>query len=193
MTRDKLDLNASIVGNLVFQPKDIVSIELCSNSIMDKGIKITHNIENYPAEVIFSTTGNPAVVLGQIKKTGFTDNKDGLISEADALFIQQQQQAGSFPIKKPVAFAIVAFWVIILASDFLFFFTSHANFIPLGNGFLIAISILLLVAVFSLISKDFSQILLKKGKSIEHIDKFLYFWIVISVLMLLVIWVVKNF
>ena len=51
-----LKLNASIVGNLIFQPKDIVSIEVYGKiPVLGQGVKINHNVESYNPQVIFWT------------------------------------------------------------------------------------------------------------------------------------------
>jgi hypothetical protein len=62
--KEILKIKASIVGNLVFQPKDIISIKpYTSIPIIGSGIKINHRIENYNSKVIFWTFKNPSSVL----------------------------------------------------------------------------------------------------------------------------------
>ena len=75
VTKERLDLNATIVGNLVFRPEDIVSIEpYYMIPILGQGIKINHRIPKYKEKVIFWTFKNPNEVIRQIKQTGFLDN-----------------------------------------------------------------------------------------------------------------------
>ncbi|OPH00359.1 hypothetical protein B2I21_00360, partial [Chryseobacterium mucoviscidosis] len=49
-----LKINASLVGNLIFQPQDIISIKPYSSvPIIGKGIKILHRVDNYNQHVVF--------------------------------------------------------------------------------------------------------------------------------------------
>lgn len=54
VTVNKLELNASIIGTLVFQPKDIISIEPYG-IFAGQGIKINHTVSGYNKKVIFWT------------------------------------------------------------------------------------------------------------------------------------------
>jgi len=185
VSKDKLELNASIVGNLVFQPKDIISIETYTMiPLLGQGIKINHRVANYNSKVVFWTFKDPSTVVNQIRQTGFLENIDSRVSDTDALIIQQQQ-AGGFPIKKSFAIGVIILWNILLVSDFIKFSASNKKGMPLGNGAIIALATLFLLSVLSLISKDFSQLILKEGKSIRDINKFLYLLIFISGFMLL--------
>lgn len=192
VNKDKLELNASIVGNLIFQPKDIISIETYMMiPLIGQGIKINHRIPNYNNKVIFWTFKEPTQVLNQIKQTGFLENIDSRISETDKIIISQQQ-AGGFPIKKPVAIGLIALWNFSLISDFINFAMSDKKSIPLGNGTIIALATMILLSILSLISKDFSKLILKEGKSIKDINKFLYLLIFIGSFMLINILTFTN-
>jgi hypothetical protein len=191
VSKDKLELNASVVGNLVFQPKDIISIETYTMiPLLGQGIKINHRIANYNSKVIFWTFKDPSAVVNQIRQTGFLENIDSRISDSDALIIQQQ--TSGFPIKISVAIGVIVLWNILFLSDFIDFSTSDKKGMPLGNGATIALAILFLISVLSLISKDFSKIILKEGRSIKDINKFLYLLIFISGFMLLGILTFRN-
>lgn len=192
VTKDKLELNASIVGNLVFQPKDITSIETYTMiPLLGQGVKINHRIANYNNKVIFWTFKDPSTVVNQIRQTGFLENIDSRISDADALIIQQQQADG-FPIKKSVAIGIIVLWNILFLSDFIKFSISDNKGMPLGNGATIALATLFFISLLSLISKDFSKLILKEDESVKDINKFLYLLIFISGFMLIGILTFKN-
>ncbi|PKQ45184.1 hypothetical protein [Confluentibacter flavum] len=192
VSKDKLELNASIAGNLVFQPKDIISIETYTQiPLLGQGIKINHRIANYNRKVIFWTFKDPSTLVNQIKQTGFFENIDGKISDNDTLVIKQQQ-AGGFPIKKSVAIGVIVLLNLLLLSDFINFSASDKKVMPLGNGATIALATLFLISILSLISKDFSKLILKEGKSLKDIDKFLYLLVFISGFMLIGILTFKN-
>jgi len=68
VSKNQLELNASIIGNLLFQPSDIISIIPYSKiPILGQGIKINHKVETYKKKVIFWTYKNPELVINQIK------------------------------------------------------------------------------------------------------------------------------
>ena len=183
VTKDKLELNASIVGNLVFQPQDIISIETYTMiPFVGQGIKINHRITNYNSKVIFWTFKNPTSVVNQIKQTGFLENTDSVLSNEE---IVKQQQAGGFPIKKQVVIGIVVIWNLLFLSDFLKLFQSEMKGRPTGNGVTIALAMLFFISLLSLISGDFRKLILKEGKSIDDIRKSSYFLLLVSGLMLL--------
>ena len=46
VTKEQLELNATILGKLVFKSSDIISIDSCSG-FMSKGIKINHQVPTY--------------------------------------------------------------------------------------------------------------------------------------------------
>ena len=179
-------INASIVGNIVFQPQDIISIEPYTMiPIFGQGIKINHRIKNYDPKVIFWTFKDPGFVINEIKKVGFLDNINSEISFTDKEIIKRQEQGG-FPIKKPVATFFVVLWNILFLSDFLpFFLQSNKEGVPIGNGVKMAIGLLLATSILTLISDSFRKLILKEGRAFSEIKKFVYFMILVSGLMLL--------
>ncbi|MCB0838082.1 MAG: hypothetical protein KDD99_15525, partial [Bacteroidetes bacterium] len=68
----KIELNAGLIGNLVFQPSDIISIDpYVMIPVLGQGIRIHHRVSNYKEKVIFWTFQDPKKVIGQIRETGF--------------------------------------------------------------------------------------------------------------------------
>ena len=79
VSRNKLELNASIVGNLVFQPSNIKSIEPYTQiPLIGQGIKINHNVDSYKEKVIFWTFKKPETVINEIKQVGFLNKQQEL-------------------------------------------------------------------------------------------------------------------
>ncbi|MCF2220004.1 hypothetical protein H9Q08_11915 [Chryseobacterium sp. PS-8] len=104
-----LKINASLVGNLIFQPQDIISIKPYSSvPIIGKGIKILHKVDNYNEHVVFWTMTDPEFVISEIKKTGFLE-KINLPSEKDLTIVQKQKQGG-FPLKPFVKIVFTVVW-----------------------------------------------------------------------------------
>lgn len=72
VNKETLTLDASVVGYLVFEPKDIMSIEPYSLiPAVGKGIKISHRIPHYEPNVIFWTVNEPEPVIQWIRTSDF--------------------------------------------------------------------------------------------------------------------------
>ncbi|MCL9806889.1 hypothetical protein NAT51_15240 [Flavobacterium amniphilum] len=179
--REILKINASIVGNLVFQPKDIISIKpYTSIPIIGNGIKINHRVENYNSEVIFWTFKNPNSVLSAIEKTGFLQNTNSTIS-ADDLEILKKQNEGGFPIKKPAAVFFVVAWNLLFLSDIIpFFLSDKTEGSPIGIGIISAVGLLFASSILTIVSGKFRKIILKENRNFEDIKKFVYFIALVS-------------
>jgi len=186
--KDVLKINASFVGNLIFQPKDIISIEPYTKiKLFGQGIKINHRIGTYNSTVIFWSFKTPDYVISEIKKVGFLDNINNIESNAEASIIRRQEQGG-FPIKKPVAIIFVVLWNILFLSDIIPFFlhlNNERNLI--GNGVRMAIGLLLITSLLTLISGGFRKMILKEGVYLDDIYRFVMFIIFVSSLMLIFI------
>ena len=186
VNKDRLDLNATIVGNLIFRPDDIISIEpYYMIPIIGQGIKINHRIPKYKDKVIFWTFKNPNEVINQIRQTGFLDNTSNSDNVTDNEIIKERQKQGGFPIKIPFAIAVVVIWNILFLLDFLDFFNENKEGIPLGNGVKMALGFVLITSILTLISSGFRKLVLKEGRELKDISKFLYFIIFICGFMLI--------
>lgn len=188
--KNKLELNASIIGNLVFRPQDIISITPYS-SFISSGLKINHRVSNYKSEVIFWTFEDTASLINQIKQTGFFENHSSATAESDQEIIDRQK-SGSNPLKKSTTIVYAVIWNVLLIYDFITFFSSGLKGMPLGNGTIIALGIMLLSSILLLTSSGFCTILLKKGRTVKDIDRFLYLIMFISIFMLTIILTLKT-
>lgn len=82
VNENKLEINTSVIGKLVFTTKDVISIEPYQRfPIIGKGVKINHRVSNYNQKVIFWTWKNPKDVIQQIALTGFLNNLNSRLSE----------------------------------------------------------------------------------------------------------------
>ena len=182
--KNKLELNASIIGNLTFSPSDIISIEPYQQiPIVGKGIKINHRVTNYKEKVIFWTFKNPQEVINEIRKTGFLDNLGSDISKDNEEILTKQKQGG-FPIKKPFTIGTIVLWNVLIAIDFFQFFNNPTDTIPTLNGTKTAIGLLLGTAILTLFSRPLQNMILKDGRKLDDIRRFLYLIIAISSFML---------
>jgi len=182
VTNDRLDLNASIIGNYSFTKDDIISIEpYYLIPFFGQGIKINHQIPKYKDKVIFWTFKNPNFVINEIKQTGFFDSCSLNADQDIKNQVIERQKQGGFPVRIPAVIAINIAWNIFFLIDIL---SIKTNDIPLGKGAAIALGFILLISVLSLISNDFRKLILKDGHDIKEISKFLYFLIFLCGFML---------
>src|SRR5690606_26784601 len=142
VNKDRLELNASIVGNLTFQAADIISIEPYTMiPIIGQGIKINHKVPTYKERVIFWTFKDPNFVVRQIQETGFLSNKNQSTRKIDRAIIEHQAKGG-IPIKKSFFIGAIVVWNLLFLSDIIPFFLANGKGFPIGNGILTAVGLL---------------------------------------------------
>lgn len=167
VNKERLELN-SAVGNLIFRPKDVVFIEPYTLiPIIGQGIKINHNVSFYNTKVIFWSFKSPETIVSQIRKTGFltlgTSHSPKTDKELFSLF--EMQSLRSFPIKKNALLIALISWSALLLMDLALHLMDGTNHpLPVGKGILIGLALLFLSALASLISTDFRNLILIKGK-----------------------------
>ena len=175
VSQKKLEINATIIGNLVFRPKDIISIEPYGLiPIIGQGIKVNHRVNKYNSKIIFWTMGNPHNVINEIEKIGFLGNSSP-ISDNLENEIHQTQSRGGFPIKTPAAIAIVVIWNLRFSIDFIRIFRNGLEGPTLGVGAKLAIGFIFTTSVLLLTSNFAKRLILKEGQKIDDIKKFIYF------------------
>jgi hypothetical protein len=184
VNREKLQLNATILGNLIFRPGDIISIVPYSRFI-SRGIKINHKVPKYNHNIIFWTFGNPHEIIKKIEQTGFLNNTTPITGDFGESMTKAQSQ-GSFPLKITAAIAIVVIWNVLLLIDFQDFFGENKAGPYLGDGAQLASGFLLLICILLLTVEPVRRLILKEGRTISDIKKFIYFLMFISGFMLLI-------
>jgi hypothetical protein len=179
----KLALNATILGNLVFKPGDIVSIKP-NSGLISSGLKINHIVPNYNNKIIFWSFNNPGLLIKKIEQTRFLNNTDPIGSELENN-IEIIQSKGGFPIKTSAVIFIIVIWNIFYLMAFLNFFGSGKIDSPERLGAQMALGFILLTSILLLTFKQARHLILKKGKDINDIKKFVFFIMFISGFMLL--------
>jgi hypothetical protein len=193
VNKDRLELNASIVGNLTFQAADVISIEsYIMFPLIAQGVKINHKVANYKERVIFWTLKDPDAVVRQIQETGFLDNQKTSEQKNDSVIIKRQAKGG-FPIKIGFAMGALVIWNLLFLTDIVPFILEKKEGFPTGNGVLTAIGLLFLTALLSLISADFRRLILKDGRALGDIKKFAIFIMILSGFMLVLLGIMVKF
>lgn len=187
VNRDRLEIKASILGNFVFLPSDIVSIEQASGISMTGGsIRINHHVVGYKSNIVFQCSESAVGLINKINQTGFLTNTDPVPAHMDAE-IKEARLSGSFPIKVPAAIAIVVIWNLCMFIDFRHFFDGSDPIQALGGiGTRMALGFMMLVCVSLLTVDPIRLLILKKGRSIEDVKFFLYFILFICTCMMIV-------
>jgi hypothetical protein len=81
VTKDQLEIDAPFYGNVVFLPKDIVSIELISG-IFRKHIKITHIHKGMPSMLIYwSLEESSESIVRKINEIGLMEQIANAITD----------------------------------------------------------------------------------------------------------------
>jgi len=182
VNENRLTLNATIVGNLSFKPSDIVSIEPYNViPLLGQGIRINHRVNNYKEKVIFWTMKSPRELIKKIELTGFLSNIKPISPEQERE-ITKQQSTGGFPIKTWFAIAVVVIWNLLFMYDFMNTNEGQPTF---GMGVKSALSFVFGTGLLLLISEPFRKLVLKDGRTLNDIKKFVLFLMFISGIMLL--------
>ncbi len=191
-----LELDAGLIGKYIFLPGDVISIgRYLMPGFGKEGIRIYHNVAGYNETVVFRSlklSGND--IIKMIEATGFLskDTSRNFNLTQREKEVRQLQASGAFPIKKPFGIAFIVIWNILIIGSFAAAFINNTfeKLIPLAAlpalGFLTATSILLLI------SPGFARIILKEGRTVKDIRKFLFFILFIAAFMLVNMYMIMN-
>ncbi|MBB6498359.1 hypothetical protein [Pedobacter cryoconitis] len=184
VNNEKLQLNATILGNLIFKPGDIISIVPYSG-LMSSGLKINHNVPGYNDNVVFWTFSSPNEIIKKIEATGFLTNTIPLPADLEERITKTQSQGG-FPLKTSAAIAIVVIWNILFLINFQNFFGESKVGPHLGLGPQLALGFMLLTCALLLTFEPARRLILKEGRTVDEIKKFIFFIMFICGFILLI-------
>lgn len=191
VTKNRLDLNATLIGNYSFAPDDILSIVPCSE-LFGGGLRINHKVSSYKQNVIFWTS-NAQQLLKQIQDLGFLDYDPNHVDPEIKKQISIRQKQGGLAFKWPFLILIAVVWNLLFLVDFYKFYMTDSQGIPLGRGAMMALSFVLISSVLLIFSKDFRRIALKEGRDFNEISKAVYFVMFICGFMLVNLFLFFNF
>ncbi|UCF80034.1 MAG: hypothetical protein JSV08_05790 [Acidobacteriota bacterium] len=169
--RKKLTIRVMFLGKYEFTPEQVVSIETYTViPFLGWGVRVRHNVETYPKEIIFWCFGIPSSVVRRIRETGFTGQ--GEPSEA-----MEKRKWYSFPVRWQAIVVAVVLWNALLLTDI----SSTGE--P-GMGFMLALMILFLTSVLLPRSEFLQEFVIRPDRSIDEIKPALGLLQLISGLML---------
>lgn len=170
-TRDRLDLNASVIGRYSFSPEQVVTIEKYTTiPILGWGIKIRHNVASYPKHIVFWCFGTPGSLVAQIAETGFLP-----AARPDSIPANQ-----GIPARWQALVAIVILWNLLFMADM------HGSSGPEATPGLFSFLAVLLVCSGSIALwrvRWLQTLILKPGRSPSEMKAWLYLLAFISGIM----------
>lgn len=183
---DYLKLDISLLKNLEFQPKDIISIEpYRAIPALGQGIKINHRLPDYSPKVIFWTFQEPEAVIQQIKNIGFLENVNPIITKEDKKMLEKQQKSET-PLKPLVPVALFFLCFTILIDSILLFPMKGNDFEILNRALIIIPSIILLFCLLAMTSKKIQTLILRPEREYHEIKGIIKLLITISGIILLI-------
>ncbi|TRW26548.1 hypothetical protein FMM05_03995 [Flavobacterium zepuense] len=180
VTKDKLELNATILGKFVFLSGDIVSFDTLNSIGKYNGVRIYHIVPGYNEKVVFWTP-KPAQLIQQIHATGFISNTG--IPSANSPE-RKLQAAGGFPLRKSAAIIAVVVWNVLFISGIASIILTNGNMKLFQLAASAALALLIMFSLLTMFSKSFAAKVLKEGREVSDIKKFLIFLIIIAAFML---------
>src|ERR1700727_2630419 len=83
VTKNKLELDVSILGSFIFKPSDVVSIEVYSGFSLSSGIKINHKVDAYNRNIVFIPWSGAGGLIARISQTGFLNGSQPIPAGLD--------------------------------------------------------------------------------------------------------------
>ncbi len=180
VTKDRLDLNTSVFGNLAFTREDVITMKYWSG-FMSRGIQIHHKVPGYKQKVIFWTFGNPKRILAQIEDIGFFGTTPETQDQEIKNQVIEKQKRRGFPMRISYLIALILLWNLFFVVDFMNGSDgARGDFIPIGSGALFALGLLFITSILTLTSKAYRLIALKNGRGVEDIKSLMIFLLIIT-------------
>ena len=187
VSQARLEINVSLIGEFIFAPQDVISIEPYSTiPLLGSGIRIIHRIPEYNDRIIFWTFKNPESVIQEIRKTGFLSKNDTAFTEKDKEIIARQKQGG-IALKKTFLITAFVLWNGLFLVDLIKIFTGSVAPKTVGYGIKSALGLAFLTALLLLFVKPFQDLALKEGRKIDSLKPALYMILVITGIMFLTV------
>jgi len=165
---NKLTLKVRILGTYNFAPEQISAIEsYVIIPVLAWGIRIRHNVSDYPENIIFWSLSNPDNILNGIRNSGFA-----IANSGSALPVYR-----GFPIRWSAAIIVVVVWsaLFLLASPYF-------ETMPSTPGWRACIALLVIFcsSIGTLYSSTLQSMVLKPDRKIGEIKPLLRLLVLIS-------------
>jgi hypothetical protein len=169
---DRLELDVIFIGKYEFHKGQIVQINMHGFiPVLASGVKIEHNVENYPKSIIFWTLGSPKKLIREIENTGLLS---GVPKKEDVAGYEDK----GLPVKIVPLMLAVLIWNVFFIID-----QSMASGQPFGKPGLFSVFALVLVFITSLAIKNnpsVASFFLRPGRLVSEILPVLNLLILVS-------------
>jgi len=181
----QLTLNALLI-KYTFRPEDVTAIEAYGFAFR-KGIRIHHRVKKFSNKVIFWSSGDPARLIGEIRRTGFMDNMQPLTDE-DINMIRNRKWMDGVAIKTWVLLVLIVLWNI---PPVLIKFLDKTNAPLPFRGAGLGAGLLVLSCLLILFAKPVQKLVLKEGRELSEMKPMVWFILGICSLFCLVFSLIK--
>lgn len=174
VTRDKLILNATLIGKYSFSPNQIISLrKYIMIPFLGWGIKICHNISDYPKNIVFCCLGNPDSLIRKINQVGFIP----------APYTEITSDHKGIPVRWQALIVICIIWNSLILLDTY----KTKTFSPNGLGIysFLAIFLLFLGSIGVWRSTILQRFLMKEGRNLGEIKPWLHLVVLVTGFMLI--------
>ncbi|MBL4675966.1 MAG: hypothetical protein JKY70_07165 [Mucilaginibacter sp.] len=178
VSKDKLELRASIMGRFIFLPSDIISITPAGG--FSGGVRINHFVEQYNKEIVFRSLGSD--VMAEIASTGFLNNREAVSPQLKAE-VEMARQSTGFAIKTSATIAFVVIWNLLCLYDQRGL-VSGGQIVVGGIGARLALGFAITFTLSTLFVKPFQSMVLKPGRDVKDLRFFCSFCFLSTLLFL---------
>jgi hypothetical protein len=161
VSRTSLTLKVLIFGTYQFSPENVVSFEKYGPiPILWQGIRIHHNIQGYPARIVFWCLGSTDRLISRIRETGFVGSGRA----------HHPQKRSGFPVKWQPLLLMIVLWNILFLVD-----EKYRGEKEVGPGVLLALLLFTVVPLGIRHYRPLQKIFLKEGRDPREIGAWLNF------------------
>lgn len=167
----ELGLNVSMIGRYKFGSEQVVSIEkYVMIPFLAWGLKINHNVESYPKQIVFYSFTQPKKLLEKISETGF--NSEGSYSASTT----NKPSSTGMPVKiLPVILAVLFLNILTFIN-----FETPEQADKLGLEALIPLFFILFTSIGIKMNSTIASIFVKPDRSVDEIKPMLNLIILVT-------------
>ena len=159
--RSSLSLKVLIFGNYQFSPENVVSLEKYGLiPFLWQGIRIHHNIQEYPSKIVFWCLGSTDHLIRRIKESGFIESGR----------MHGQEKRSGFPMRwLPIVLMVVLWNALFLADE------KYRTGKEFGPGVLLALLLFTIIPLGIKYYKPLQRIFMKEGRDPKEMGAWLNF------------------
>lgn len=166
---NRLELNVFLLGNYAFYPEQVIAIEKY-NFFMGSGVRIRHNVPEYPAQILFNASGGVDTVIAQIAETGFKPTAPP----------ESELKRSAMPVRWVAVIAVTLIWNVL-------FYLANSHYpaqVAMGRYHLLPLGSMFLIVLATYRSPVVASWVMKPGRSVNEIRPWLNLLLLVCGLMM---------